>query len=404
LGEADKAFASPCGITMIFKSIKTKVIAYLTAWIVILLSVHIIMGLTEDGFTWEYVCFDTAAAGIPLLLFANYVYRQILRPLDELSIAMKDVAHGFQLEPSLTSRDDEFGLLSKEFNTMLQVLHHRDTILRGMAERLQAQNKELSAINERLTAADRVKTQFLASVTHELKTPLSTITGYSEMMLERIGGELNAMQRDFVEEIAASAHHLNQMVNDVLDFSKAVAGTMDMRFEEFDISKLVNDAEANVRPLLRKKGQSFEVSPASDLNNVVADRLRIKQVLLNLLSNAIKFTPDAGRISVGCFRRDGHWGIVVTDNGIGIKEEDFSKIFEPFSQVDSSYSRKFEGTGLGLAICQRIVGMHGGTIWVESQPGEGSSFHFTIPDMLKAGIKVCKSDEMPVYCDLGKDI
>ena len=317
---------------------------------------------------------------------------------------MKDVAHGFQLEPSLTSRDDEFGLLSKEFNTMLQVLHHRDTILRGMAERLQAQNKELSAINERLTAADRVKTQFLASVTHELKTPLSTITGYSEMMLERIGGELNAMQRDFVEEIAASTHHLNQMVNDVLDFSKAAAGTMDMRFEEFDISKLVNDAEANVRPLLRKKGQSFDVLLASDLNNVVADRLRIKQVLLNLLSNAIKFTPQGGRISLKSFKDDGYWGIVVADNGIGIKEEDFLKVFEPFSQVDSSYARRFEGTGLGLAICQRMVGIHGGRIWVESQPGKGSSFYFTIPDGLRAGIKVCESGEMPGCSEIGKDL
>lgn len=282
------------------------------------------------------------------------------------------------------------GLLIREFNTMLHALYQRDLLFKGIDERLKAQNRELYAINERLVAADKVKTQFLASVTHELKTPLSTITGYSEMMLEGVGGDLNAMQRDFVEEIAASTHHLNQLVNDVLDFSKAAGGTMELKFEEFDISKLINDIEINLHPLLRKKGQSFEVSPAPDLNNVVADRLRIKQVLLNLLSNAIKFTPQGGRISVGSFRRDGHWGIVVTDNGIGIKEEDFSKVFEPFSQVDSSYSRKFEGTGLGLAICQRIVGMHGGSIWVESEPGKGSSFYFTIPDRLHVDINAGK--------------
>lgn len=369
---------------MIFKSIKTRVAACLAAWVVILLSAHIIMGLTGDRpFTWRYVFFDTAAAAIPLLLFANYVYRRILRPLDELSGIMRNVVHGIQPEAPLVSRNDKLGLMVKEFNTMTHALHHRDTLLKGMNERLQAQNKELISINERLTVADKVKTQFLASVTHEFKTPLSIITGYSDMMLEGTGGELSAMQRDFVEEITASTHHLNQMVNDVLDFSKAAAGTMDLRFEEFDISKLVNDAEANVRPLLRKKGQSFEVSLSSDLNNVTADRLRIKQVLLNLLSNAIKFTPQGGRISVGSFRKDGHWGIVVADNGIGIKEEDFSKVFEPFSQVDSSYTRKFEGTGLGLAICQRIAGMHGGRIWVESQPGKGSSFYFTVPDNLK---------------------
>lgn len=390
---------------MIFKNIKTRVAACLAGWVVILMSAHIIMGLTGDGlFTWEYVFFDTAAAGIPLLLFANYVYRQILTPLDELSGAMRDVVHGMQPELPLISRDDEFGLVSKEFNTMLQALHHRDTILRGMAERLQAQNKELGAINERLTEADRVKTQFLASITHELRTPLSIITGYSEMMLEGTGGELNAMQMDFVEEITSSTHHLLQLVNDILDFSKAVGGTMELKFEEFDIPKLINDVEINVQTLVRKKGQSFDLSLASDLNNVVADRLRIKQLLLNLLSNAIKFTPQGGRISVGSFRRDGHWGIVVTDNGIGIKEEDFSKVFEPFSQVDSSYSRKFEGTGLGLAICNRIVWMHGGSIWVESQFGKGSSFYFTVPDVLQAGIKVCERSEMPGYSNIGKDI
>ncbi len=379
------------GFVMIFKRIKTGVAACLAAWFVILLSVHIVMGLTGDAtFSWRYVFFDTAACAIPLLLFANYVYRRILRPLDELSGVMRNVVYGIQPELPLVSGADEFGLVSKEFNTMFHALHHRDSILKGMAERLQAQNKELSAINERLTAADTLKTQFLASVTHELKTPLSTITGYSEMMLEGVGGELNSIQRDFVKEITASTHHLNQMVNDVLDFSKAAAGTMELRFEEFDISKLVNDVEINIRPLLRKKGQSFEVSLASELNYVTTDRLRIKQVLLNLLSNAIKFTPEGGRISIKSFKNDGHWGIVVTDNGIGIKEEDFSKVFEPFSQVDSSYSRKFEGSGLGLAICQRVVGMQGGRIWVESVPGKGSSFWFSIPDSLHAAIKAGK--------------
>ncbi|MEK7851906.1 MAG: HAMP domain-containing sensor histidine kinase [Deltaproteobacteria bacterium] len=376
---------------MVFKSIKTRIYACMAVWIVILsaahLAIHYIGPESED---WRTFAIETLAAITPLLFFARYFYTHIVRPVEELSGMLKNVTLGLQPEQLRVKHNDEIGLLTREFNTMIHALYQRDLLFKGIDERLKAQNRELYAINERLTAADKVKTQFLASVTHELKTPLSTITGYSEMMLEGVGGELNAMQRDFVEEIAASTHHLNQLVNDVLDFSKAAGGTMELKFEEFDISKLINEIEINLHPLLRKKGQSFEVSLASDLNNVVADRLRIKQVLLNLLSNAIKFTPDAGRISVGSFRRDGHWGIVVTDNGIGIKEEDFSKVFEPFSQVDSSYTRKFEGTGLGLAICQRIVGMHGGTIWVESEPGKGSSFYFTIPDNLNVDINAGK--------------
>lgn len=390
---------------MIFKTIKTRVVACLAGWFVILLSANIIMSLTGDStFSWRYVFFDTAACAIPLLLFANYLNTHVLRPMDELSGAMRNVVHGIQPELPLISRDDEFGLVSKEFKAMLQALHHRDSILKGMAERLQAQNKELCAINERLTEADRVKTQFLASVTHELKTPLSTITGYSEMMLEGVGGELNATQMDFVEEITSSTHHLLQLVNDILDFSKAVGGTMELKFEEFDLLDVVNDVCSQMRPISGKKGHSLECSTVFWPRDVVADKLRIKQLLLNFLSNAIKFTPQGGRISVDSFRRDGHWGIVVADNGIGIKEEDFPKVFQPFSQVDSSYTRKFEGTGLGLAICNRIAWMHGGSIWVESIPGKGSSFYFTIPDVLQAGIKVCERSEMPGYSNIGKDI
>ena len=376
---------------MVFKSIKIRIYACLAVWFVILaaahFAIHTFLFESED---WRTFAIETLAAITPLLFFARYFYTHIVRPVEDLSGMLKNVTLGLQPEQLMVRHKDEIGLLTREFNTMIHALYQRDVLFKGIDVRLKAQNRELYAINERLIAADEVKTQFLASVTHELKTPLSTITGYSEMMIEGVGGELNAMQRDFVEEIAASTHHLNQLVNDVLDFSKAAGGTMELKFEEFDISKLINEIEINLHPLLRKKGQSFEVSLASDLNNVVADRLRIKQVLLNLLSNAIKLTPDAGRISVGSFRRDGHWGIVVTDNGIGIKEEDFSKVFEPFSQVDSSYTRKFEGTGLGLAICQRIVGMHGGTIWVESEPGKGSSFYFTIPDNLNVDINAGK--------------
>jgi len=371
---------------MFFKSIKRRVIACLTAWVVILLSFHIIIGAAGIApFTWHYVVIDTAAAVIPLILFANYLYNSILKPLEELSKVMENVVNGLLPEAPLSGNG--MGIMVREFNTMINALAQRDTLLKGMNERLQAQNRELNAINERLTVADRVKTQFLASVTHELKTPISTITGYSEMMLDGVGGELGATQKEFVEEIAASTNHLNQMVNDVLDFSKAAAGTMEMNFEEFDISRLMNEVEIIFHPLLRKKGHSFEVLPEPGLNNVVADRLRLKQVLLNLISNAIKFTPEGGSISVKSFKNGGQWGIVVSDNGIGIKEEDFSKVFEPFSQVDSSYARKFEGTGLGLAICRRIVAMHGGNIRLESRPGKGSSFYFTMSDSLKIGSK-----------------
>lgn len=376
-----------------FNSIKIRIVTCLAAWVVIMWLSHTVMGVMGIvPYTRHYIFIETTAAIIPLFFFANYLYIHIIRPLIKLSGEVKNLVHGIQPEPLVVSTNDEIGLMVKEFNTMIHAIHQRDILLKGLNERLQARNSELTAINERLIDADKVKTQFLASVTHELKTPLSTIRGYSDMMLEGVGGEINATQRHFVEDISASTLHLLQMVNDVLDFSKAAPGTMDLRFERFEIPEIVNDAEKELYPLLKEKRHSFEASFVPDLSHAVADRLRIKQVLLNLLSNAIKFTPEGGRVFVGSFKGEGHWGMVVKDNGIGIKEEDFSKVFQPLSQVDSSYSRRFEGTGLGLAICKRIVGMHGGQMWVESELGNGSSFYFTIPDNLQAGLKLGEID------------
>lgn len=365
---------------MVFKSIRTKIVVCMVAWLVIMLSVHISMGLLGVvPFSWWYVLLGTVATVIPFFLFVNYLYVRIIRPIDEFSDTMKSIVHGIIPELPPNSGDEEMGYLAKEVKILVHALSQRDNLLKGMNRRLDDRNKELAAINDRLAAVDRVKTNFLAGVTHELKTPLSTITGYTEMMREGVGGELNQTQRNFVDEIAGSASHLLLLVNDVLDFSKAAGGTMELKFEQFDISKLINEVETNVRPMMRNKEQRFEVFDGPGISLVVADHLRIKQVVLNLLSNAIKFTPIGGRISIRSFKDNEHWGIVVTDNGIGIKEENFSMIFEPFSQADSSYSRRFEGTGLGLAICQRIVSLHGGRIWVESKPGNGSSFSFIIP-------------------------
>lgn len=369
---------------MFVNSIKKRVFTCLMALLLVFFAAHfLVIAAGVEPYTLPFYILPPLLSIIPVALLGFYMCSRIIGPVDKLSAGLKEIIRGVQPDTVKLSGEGEMGAAVGELKVMLQGLHHRDALLMGLTDRLQAQNRELIAINERLVEADRLKTQFLAGVTHELKTPLSIIKGYSEMMLDGVGGEPNPTHRDFSMEMVSSAIHLEEMINDVLDYSKAQAGTLDVRFERFDLPGLTGDVERAVHPLLAKKKHSFEKSLLQGLEDVVADRKRIKQVMMNLLSNAAKFTRDGGRIKVETFRGEGVWGVSVTDNGIGINEEEFSRMFLPFSQLNPGYAREFEGTGLGLAICKKIIEMHGGRIWVESEHGKGSSFYFTIPDSLR---------------------
>jgi PAS domain S-box-containing protein len=257
----------------------------------------------------------------------------------------------------------------------IRVLNQR--LERHSAELAEA-NRELSLRNQETERANRLKSEFLASMSHELRTPLNTILGFSELLSEQNAGALNEKQKRFLTHIQRDAGHLLELINDVLDLSKIEAGRLELRLEKFPMAVAVAEVLTSIRPLAATKGISLD----SDLDTQLvlqADRLRFKEILYNLLSNAIKFTASGGRVWIESSTMDGSVCILVGDTGIGIAPEDQQAIFESFRQASATTKGVREGTGLGLAITKRLVEHHGGRIWVESEPGKGSRFFFTLP-------------------------
>jgi len=239
--------------------------------------------------------------------------------------------------------------------------------------------EEIADKGRQLEGASRHKSEFLANMSHELRTPLNAVIGFSEVLLQRMFGDLNAKQDDYLKDIYASGQHLLSLINDILDLSKIEAGRMELVPSPFHLPTALENAVTLVRERAARHAIVLRVDVDSRLGEVVGDERKIKQVLLNLLSNAVKFTPEGGRIGLKAGRRDGTVEIAVTDTGIGIAPEDQAAIFEEFRQVGRDEQRKQEGTGLGLTLAKKFVELHGGRIWVESQVGHGSTFTFTLP-------------------------
>jgi len=239
--------------------------------------------------------------------------------------------------------------------------------------------REIQDKSQQLETANKHKSEFLANMSHELRTPLNAIIGFSEVLLERLFGEINEKQDDYLKDIHSSGRHLLQLINDILDLSKVEAGRMDLDVATFDLPSAISNAMTLIRERAQRHAITLGVDVDAGLGEIVADERKFKQILLNLLTNAVKFTPDGGRIDVGA-RRDGDSVVVaVHDTGIGIAPEDQEAVFEEFRQVGRDYTNKQEGTGLGLALTRKFVELHGGRIWVESALGKGSTFTFSIP-------------------------
>jgi signal transduction histidine kinase len=237
---------------------------------------------------------------------------------------------------------------------------------------------ELQARTRELEVASQHKSEFLANMSHELRTPLNAIIGFSEVLTERMFGELNEKQAEYLTDINASGQHLLSLINDILDLSKIEAGRMDLEVAAFDLPTAIDDAMLLMRERASRRGIALERHVDADVGEIHADQRKLKQVLLNLLSNAVKFTPEGGRITVSAGISDGSATISVKDTGIGIAPEDHEAVFEEFRQVGKS-EKKAEGTGLGLALCRKFVELQGGRIWVASETSKGSTFTFTLP-------------------------
>jgi signal transduction histidine kinase len=215
-------------------------------------------------------------------------------------------------------------------------------------------------------------------MSHELRTPLNAIIGFSEVLTERMFGELNEKQDEYLKDIHASGQHLLSLINDILDLSKIEAGRMELEVTDFDLPSAIDNALILVRERATRRGITLGHSVDERLGTIRGDERKVKQVLLNLLSNALKFTPEGGRIDVRAAPQDGVAEISVADTGVGIAPEDQEAVFEEFRQVGTA-DKKVEGTGLGLALSRKFIELHGGRIWVESEVGKGSTFRFTLP-------------------------
>jgi signal transduction histidine kinase len=238
---------------------------------------------------------------------------------------------------------------------------------------------EIQEKSAQLEVASKHKSEFLANMSHELRTPLNAIIGFSEALMDKMFGELNAKQADYLKDVHESGRHLLSLINDILDLSKIEAGRMELELSSFHLPTAISNAVTLVRQRAMRHGIALGLDIDQRLDDFQADERKVKQVLLNLLSNAVKFTPDGGRVDVSAKLDTDKVEIAVKDTGVGIAPEDQASLFEEFKQLGKDSSRKAEGTGLGLALTKRLVELHGGEIRVDSAVGHGSAFRVILP-------------------------
>jgi signal transduction histidine kinase len=306
---------------------------------------------------WTVVGFAVGSSALALLL-GYAISRSLTVPVKQMDRRLAEIAAGdFSRRVEVDNRD-ELGTLAANLNRM---------------------NDELGRLYKQLEMVSRHKSDFLANMSHELRTPLNAIIGFSEALLERMFGELNEKQEDYLRDIHSSGHHLLSLINDVLDLSKIEAGHMELAPSDFDVAAALQAAVILVRERALRHGIQLSLETAPDLGLIHADERKFKQAVVNLLSNGVKFTPDGGSVRLSGRRLGEAVEVSVADTGIGIAPEDFDAAFEEFRQVGKNGVQKQEGTGLGLALTRRIVELHGGRIWLESELGKGSTFTFSLP-------------------------
>ncbi len=291
---------------------------------------------------------------------------------DELAVPLK--LRGEIIGYLGITRDETSGWLEEEVEAV-------ETVATQISMALE--NARLSHEQEktivRLRDVDKLKSNFLASMSHELRTPLNSIIGFADILLQGIDGELSENAITDITAIYNSGKHLLALINDILDMSKIEAGRMELARNAIEVPQLFDDVSASVSSLLKDKPVELQQHLAPDLPPIWADPLRISQVLINLVSNAIKFTEE-GSVTLGAeLFGNKLMHIYVSDTGIGIPKDKFDLVFEHFRQVDARSNRKYQGTGMGLAISKQLVELHGGEMWLDSEEGVGSTFHFTVP-------------------------
>ena len=301
--------------------------------------------------------------------------RPMLARLGYRSVLAVPLLREERIMGALTVWRKEDGSFSPEVVNLLQTFATQSALAIQNARLF----REIEDKSREIEAANRHKSEFLANMSHELRTPLNAIIGFSEVLGERMFGELNEKQAEYTDDILSSGRHLLSLINDILDLSKIEAGRMELELAKFDLPLAIDNALTLIRERATRHGIRLHHSVDERLSEFTGDERKIKQILLNLLSNAVKFTPEGGQIRVEASVGDRAVIVAVIDTGIGIALEDQEAIFEEFRQVGTNYAQKREGTGLGLTLTRKFVELHGGKIWVESEIGKGSRFTFTLP-------------------------
>jgi signal transduction histidine kinase len=299
-----------------------------------------------------------AAGAIVLALLLGFVLSwSVIGPIQSIDSRLAAIASGdFSGHVDVTNRD-ELGALAANVNQM---------------------NDELRRLYKEVETASQHKSDFLANMSHELRTPMNAIIGFSQVLREGMVGDVNAKQREYLDDILSSGNHLLSLINDVLDLSKVEAGQVELQVAPFSLQDALERGVSMVREQATSEGVQVTLHENGGIDVLSGDERRIRQVIFNLLSNAVKFTPAGGQVDVSAARVNGEMKVSVADSGPGIAVEDRDRIFEEFQQTEAGAQQR-EGTGLGLALSKRFVEMHGGRIWCESEVGRGSTFEFTLP-------------------------
>jgi signal transduction histidine kinase len=315
--------------------------------------------------------------GLGLSVVASLILAQrMVKPIRALQAGAMRIGSGALDQRIDVRTGDELEALAGEFNRMAAQLREYYATLEQSVE---VRTRELLAALEQLDAANRHKSEFLASMSHELRTPLNAIIGFSDVLSEKLFGDLNARQERYVQHILVSGRHLLSLINDILDLSKIEAGKMELDTSRFALADVLENGLTMVRERASAHHIALTLDVDPSIGCVEADERKVKQVAFNLLSNAVKFTADGGQVDVVARTENRHVHVAVRDTGIGIRPEDQARIFEEFQQAGPGVLRTREGTGLGLTLSRRIVELHGGELCVESVVGVGSTFTFTLP-------------------------
>jgi len=364
--------------------------------IAVLIPAASIESLIREAVMWPVVSLSLSLLMLSLLTLA-LLHKFVIDPIGKLTEDIASITSTGNLDGKIDIQShDEIGMLADSYNRMIRALgetqnslkeaekdltahrDHLEELVRQRTRELLATLDDLAAAKNRAESADRIKSAFLASMSHELRTPLNSIIGFTGIMLQGLAGPLNPEQKKQMTMVQNSSRHLLSLINDVLDISKIEAGQMNLSPAPFEIRPSIEKVVKLVAPLAEQKKIELLMDVPEDIGTLNTDQRRLEQIVLNLLSNAVKFTEN-GRVCVTGRMADGTFILSVTDTGIGIKDEDIARLFQPFHQIDTGTTRKYEGTGLGLSICRKLLDIMGGSISVDSNWGHGSTFTVRIP-------------------------